>query len=409
MSPQPLLAHLDALYAFAQLLVSDAEDAAELVRATYARAFAHPGPLPDDPAACRAWLFQVLFEERRAEQSGLRPSAFSPEDLDEAPLPSDALDATRQRYAEALVARLLPSALVSLDETARLLLALVEVSGFTPMSAGELLGLDELTARTAFDHAHAQLARSLRFAAAPHEQPLLDRIVDTPAYDEALAAALQLDVEPAPPTLRAQIPVPEPPSGARLTEGQPARPFGPALFAALLVLGAGLVGYLATRSTAAEPKPLDAIAAAAADAPKATVLLRTDDPLAAERFAFDHVGWRVALPQIDGLPLAGVGTREVVPGVTVPVFLYEQGDERAALYGFDYRLLDQASTRLRLDPDVLEQIEDDRHYEMHDLGSARALLWRDRDDILVLVTTGDAHDLRARISRPAPETQDDVG
>ena len=403
---QPLLAHLDALYAFAQLLVSDPAEAADLVRATYARAFAHPA-LPDDGATdeARAWLFGLLFEERRAELSGAQPTAFRMDDADFAglaALPEGALDTTRQRYAEALVARLLPSALVTLDEQARLLLALVEVSGFSPARGGLLMGLGAEAAQATYDRARAELARSLRFAAAPHEQPLLLRVMDTPAYDAALETALEADVEPAPPTLRAMIPVPEPPSNARVTEGAP-RAYSSALWALLLVVGAGLVGYFATRGAAPEVRAVDLIAAAAADAPRADVLLRTDDLAAAQTFAFDHVGWRLSLPRIDGMTLAGVGVREVVPGVAVPVFVYQNATERATLYGFDYHLLDQAAAQLHLDRDVLDQIEDDRHYEVHDLGTASAILWRDRDDILVLVTRGDANDLRRRIARALPD------
>lgn len=391
-----LLAHLDALYAFAQLLAPDPAAAAELVRSTYARAFVHPHP-PDGTADDeRAWLFGLMLEEQQAEQAGALPSAFLPSDTP--PLPEGALDATRQRYAEALAARLLPSALVTLDEQSRLLLSLVEVSAFTPASGGALLGLAPEEALRVYERAHAEIARSLRFAAAPHEQPLLDRVLDTASFDDLLETALEADLEPTPPTLRAMIPVPEPPSGAVVTEGR-TRSWPTALWALLLVVGAGVAGYLATRSATPEPRPVDLIAAAADDAPRADVLLRTDEVAVAERFALDHVGWRVAVPQIDGMTLAGVGVREVVPGVAVPVFVYQNRTERATLYGFDYHLLDQTSTRLRLDRDVFDQIEDDRHYEVHDLGSTSAILWRDRDDILVLVTRGDANDLRLRIVR----------
>lgn len=391
-----LLVHLDALYAFAQLLAPDPAAAAELVRGTYARAFAH-ADLPDgSPETVRTWLFGLMFEEQQAELAGALPSAFLPDTP--APPPEGALDATRQRYAESLVTRLLPSALVALDEQSRLLLALVEVSAFTPASGGALLGLAPDDARRVYDRAHAEIARSLRFAAAPHEQPLLDRVMDSATFDEMLETALEADLEPTPPTLRAMIPVPEPPSGAVVTEGR-TRSWSTVLWALLLIVGAGLTGYLATRSATPEARPTDLIAAAADDAPRADVLLRTDDVAVAERFALDHVGWRVAVPQIDGMPLAGVGVREVVPGVAVPVFVYQNRTERATLYGFDYHLLDQTNTRLRLDRDVFDQIEDDRHYEVHDLGSASAILWRDRDDILVLVTRGDANDLRLRIGR----------
>ena len=392
---QALLAHLDALYGFAQLVTPDADAAARLVRDTYARAYA--ADVPPDADDARAWLFRLLLDERRDTRTGLAPLPAPPERPLERP---DDLDERRQLHAETLVARLLPSALLSLPTRARLLLVLCDVEGFSCAEAGEVMGLEPDVACARHAEARSALQAHLRAGAAPHEQPLLDRVLGTAAFREAVTLALQVELAPTPPTLRPQIPVPEPArTPAELTEGQEPRPWGRFAFVALLVVGAGLLGYFATRRGPAEPPALDLVELAAEDAPRAVPLLRTADAGQAERFVYDHVGWRLAAPRIEGTPLDGVGVSEVAPGVAVPVLLYGQGPGRVAVYAFTYRLLDQAPDRLRLDPDTRAQIEDDAHYDLHDLGTASALLWRDRDDLFVAVVRGSGEDLRSRIAR----------
>ncbi|HYE57884.1 MAG TPA: hypothetical protein VD948_05235, partial [Rhodothermales bacterium] len=76
-----LLAHLDALYGFAQLVTPDAEEAARLVRDTYARAFA---ALPEasftTPEEGKAWLFRLLLEERSDRGGHLPPLSERPDE-----------------------------------------------------------------------------------------------------------------------------------------------------------------------------------------------------------------------------------------------------------------------------------------------------------------------------------------
>lgn len=108
------LQHLERLYAFAQVLTPDAEQAERLVEATYRRAVAVPPeerPTVDE----KAWLFRLMLDEQ-ASQAG----------------PSDAegLDAYRRSLAEVFLNRALPGAFAALPAPERLVLVLCEVEGF---------------------------------------------------------------------------------------------------------------------------------------------------------------------------------------------------------------------------------------------------------------------------------------
>ena len=394
----PLLDHLDALYGFAQLVTPDADAAARLVRATYARAFAEP-TLPPPPEH-KPWLFGLLLDERR-EHRAPHPLP-APADAHERP---DDLGESRQRLGEALVLRLLPTALLSLSTRQRLILALCDVEGLSCAAAGEVLGLEPAVACGQHAAARDALAESLRAAAAPHEHALLERALADGGLQRAVASAYVSELAPTPPTLRPTIPVPEPPRApVPNTERHARAGWGKFAYAAGLIVGAGLLGFFVTRR-APDAEATNLVALAARNAPSAQIMLRTSDAAQAEAFALDHAGWRIDLPAIRGLTLQGTGLAEVAEGVSVPVFLYASNAargrpaEQVTVYAFTYRLLDQARALVSLEPDVRDALNDDRHYDLHDTGDAKAILWRDRDDVFVAVTQGNAESVSRRIDR----------
>ena len=173
----------------------------------------------------------------------------------------------------------------------------------------------------------------------------------------------------------------------------------------LLILAVGALGYFASRSLEREPETnLITLALQQADAVRPTI--RTDSPEQAEDFVQQELGWRLTLPTIDQAALTGVGLREVAPGVTVPVFLYDDTlDDTDAttlsLYVFSYALLDRHKEHIQLEPEILRQIQDHQQFDLHDLGRRNALVWRNRDDIYVAVTPGDPEALRKRIVFPS--------
>ena len=173
----------------------------------------------------------------------------------------------------------------------------------------------------------------------------------------------------------------------------------------LLILGVGAIGYVTSQSLEREPETnLITLAVRQADAVRPSI--QTGSPEQAEDFVRDELNWLLTLPTIDDAVLTGVGSREVAPGITVPVFLFddtldETDGPAITLYVFSYALLDQHKEHIQLEPEILRQIQGDEQFDLHDLGARNALVWRNRDDIYVAVTPGDPEALRKRIVFPS--------
>jgi catechol 2,3-dioxygenase-like lactoylglutathione lyase family enzyme len=170
------------------------------------------------------------------------------------------------------------------------------------------------------------------------------------------------------------------------------------LIASLLIVGTGLVGWLIAGRDA-PPAEVSLITLTAEQAGDVVPTFRTSNIEQAERFVRDRLGWRLTVPSITEANLSGVAIREIVPGAEVPILLYreERGAWRVAVYVVNYALLDRFEGRIRLEADILRQIQDTRHFDLHDLGDSKALVWRHRNDIFVAITAADAEALRGRI------------
>ncbi len=391
---QQLLAHLDAVYSFAQLVTPDVEEASRLVRDTYDRAFAAVPEAPfADSEQGKAWLFRLLLEERSDHGGHLPPLTERP---DEAP---DALASRRQAHAAVLVERLLPGALLALPTRTRLLLVLCDVEGLGPRAAAEVLGLTPAAAAARHIDARAELAAHLRKAADPHEADLVEHVMNQPeGLQQAVKSLLARELEPVPPTLRPLIPLPEP-ARAPATFAEDEQPWVRMLpLVILLVALAGAVTYyLRHRATPFSETNLLELAASDADNVESSV--RSQNPAELERYVLDQAGWQLAIPTIDGYRLEGGSVREVTSGVNLPVFIYTGPGPRIVVYAATYHLLDQGTGKIALAADVLQQLEDDRHLDIHDFGAEQAIVWRDRDDLFIAIAKGDAQALVQRIVR----------
>ena len=409
-----LLPHLERLHAFAQTLTPDPDEAARLAEAAYRRAAAVPPEARPDLDA-KAWLFRLLLEEhgRRAETSG-----------------ADALDVHRRSLVEAFLNRALPGAFAALPAPERTALVLCEVEGFSCAGAGDVLGLDPVAACGRLDAARATLVELLRAGATPAERPLLSGGLPEGWLGPALRRVVEDDLAPMPPALRtnleagAEPPVPPAPTARpaldagsepapepnrRRTSAVPKRRtsawetgLGRGAVALAIVLAAGLLGYF---FSSPPPPEVDTnvITLSARQTRAVTPTLRTGDAERAERFVRSHLGQRLTLPAIGEAALQGVAIEEVAPDVHVPAFVFADSltGRPVTLYAYSYALLQRHADRLRLEGDIRRQIEDAAHVDIHDLGEAKVLVWRHRDDIYVAVTQGDAEALRQRIFYPS--------
>lgn len=113
-------------------------------------------------------------------------------------------------------------------------------------------------------------------------------------------------------------------------------------------------------------------------------VVRTTDPTEASEYLRERFGQRVAVPQIAGASLLGVGTARI-GDVDVPALLFDDaGGERMRVLVFSYALLERYPSLLGVAPQTLNRLESASHVEA--VGRQQTLLWRDRDDLFLAVT-----------------------
>ena len=125
----------------------------------------------------------------------------------------------------------------------------------------------------------------------------------------------------------------------------------------------------------------------------------TDDRGRAAEYIASELDWRLTVPRIEGASLQGASRHEIISDTFIPLLTYhdEATNELIPVFVYDYALLGRVRDRLRFEAETLRQIEDENHFELHDMGSKQVLVWRNRDDIFVAVTRGGAESLQDRI------------
>ena len=145
----------------------------------------------------------------------------------------------------------------------------------------------------------------------------------------------------------------------------------------------------------------DLIVLAARNAEEFKYDLETESIERAERFLHTHSGLSPRIPRIEGATLGGVGMEEISPAVRAPAIRYVDNltGRLITVYALSYQFLD-ANPSVSLSADVRRQIQSEANFDLHSLGSADVLVWRDRSAILLAVTDIDGRDLENRISVP---------
>ena len=428
---ESLLTHLESVYLLAQAISPDAETAAGLVEATYTQAFITL-PLSNPARNEKRWLFRLLMQIRHEQTEFER---LNRQEDDHAEPPPEALKTLRQRLARQIADRALPTILATLSDEQRLILLLCDAEGLSSEDAGFVLTLPPPTAFERLEQARAAVQETMQAGLSERERRLLSRNLPEDWLRHSLRRTVEAEFDLPPMALRHGIVAstahvqaePEPPEPAALPTSPPplppaaspedpapslaapaekeARPrLGRLVVGLVLITTVAVLGFLASRSLNRPPETnLITLSVKQADAVRLS--FKTDSPEQAESYVWDQLMWRLTLPTIDQATLRGVGLREVVPGITVPVFLYEDTDtddtRRIALYVFSYALLDRHNNRIQLEPEILRQIQDDQRFDLHDLGERNVLVWRNRDDIYLAVTPGDPEALRQRIVFPS--------
>lgn len=147
-------AHHQRLYRLARRLLSDAEEARDLMQEAFLRAAQRPGAVPDGTAA-EAWLVQVLVNlcrdryRRRMVQKAGRPLLPSP-----APSP----DPESRAVAQATVC----TALGTLPARRRAIVVLAELEELPSAEIARLLGITQVTVRWHLSLGRRELKSLLR-------------------------------------------------------------------------------------------------------------------------------------------------------------------------------------------------------------------------------------------------------
>lgn len=426
---EALLTHLQRVYLLARVLSQNEDEAVRLVEETYKQAFVTL-PAYQDEDQTKRWLLHLLTQIQQEE------ATFATDDETETPA-DDALRSIRRHLAEEITARTLPVVLSTLTHQQRLVLLLCEVEGMDCATAAPLLYLDETATCAHLEQARAALKDAFRSELTRREQNLV--ATDSPEgwLATALEQAFGSTFGSAPPTmhtdlLEAQaVPAKDTAENMPPVEAQdsdkdddlprPALPLPrirtlpkpskrgivPAirrgLLVTILIAAVGLTGYFASRSVEQAPDT-NLITLSVNQANDLTATFPTSSLEQAEEFVRGTLGQRLTLPTIDRAKLTGVGVRKPAPDVSVPAFLYQDeltDNQTLVLYVYNYALLNQFEDRLSLEPGILRQIQEEQHFDLHDLGERQVLVWRNRDDIYVAVTTGDAESLRHRILFPS--------
>ena len=406
--------HLDALFALAQVLTLDAARAEHLLEKTYLQALQmadHRETVLEDRRHMMRLLIRIHKEQATTGSALPEKTAAG----------TSRAESFKKRVLDQFLLKAAPTAFATLGDADRLLLSLCHIENMSCADAALILSepLESTCAR--LEEVRARFRHILLRGASPAEAQLLKDMSPDDWGGEALRKALHSEFAALPPTLeprlksalnarqpatvhatgqspstRDRLPAPSQPRRKRTSKG---------LATLLLILTAGMAGYLGSSLLSREPES-NLITLSAEKAPRVETILETSSYEEAEQFVRRQMNWRLTLPQISESELAGVGISEIARQVRVPVFLYHdlhnEREEPIAVYVYTYALLDQFSDRIVLERDILAAISSEDHFDIHDLSDRqKVLIWRNANDIFMAVTSLDARELRQRIETGA--------
>lgn len=415
-----LVQHVETLYPLARVL-ADPDEAAPLIRTVYEHAA--EVPTAQRPSDARAWLFRLLLQARDGD---LQPNEKEEDPGSETSFTDDSF---RREVAAETAEQRLPVAFAACSLRERFILAIDVLGEPADDVLAAALDTSPEDARSVRDQARSALRASLRDVLRGPERML----VDVALPDEVLRGHLRdllLDrFTPAPPSL--QSTVLETLERARATRAggsastdsswipgiEAARtilnrtldavPAGLSLrgliggVAFLLVLMAGIGGgaYLFSPSPSS-PATRSVVELSADRADRVEVALETNTPSRASAFVQQSFDRRLSVPEIDGASLRGVGRLALSMGTDVPALLYadDETGTRITALAFNYALMDQLGDQATLDRDHRTRLTTNETLVSEQRGDRAVLLWRQRDDIFVIVAPGlQADSLRSRI------------
>ncbi len=417
-----LVHHVEVLYALALVLVGS-DDAPSLLRRVYEEAAAVPPT--QRPSDERAWLFRLMTEAQNTDLHSAGAEVHPGSDT------SFTDDPFRREVAEQTADRMLPVALAACSIHERFILSIDVLGDPSDELLAAALDTSTTNARSIRDRARSALRASLRDVLKGPERML----VDVALPDEALRGLLRellLDrFHPPPPSLQTSI--------AEITERAQAKRasrsdstndssilppafslpsgfsealhglrqwvsfrglIGGVVFLTVVTAGLGGAAYLFSSSSSPEASPPSSVVELSVQrAEDVSVAHETQSPSEAAAFIRQTWNRRVSVPTIEDASLRGVGRLSLPPTVEVPALLYAtaDGSDLVALT-LNYALLNRLGDQATLPRNRRAQLSTNDSLLTEERSDRAVVLWRQRDDIFVLIApNADADALRSRI------------
>lgn len=408
-SAPALAQHISDLYPLARVLVgSDEADA--LLRRVYERAATVPPQ--QRPSDEREWLFRLTLEAR---EGGL-PSTGA--ELQSATETSFTDDPFRREVAEHTAQRMLPVAFAACSLHERIILAIDVLATPSDEALAAVLDTTPANARSVRDRARSALRASLRDILTGPERMLVDVALSDDTLHTHLRDLLTERFQPPPGSLRSTVVDileraqeerdSEPPASPSLSLLKRGRTLLKSLFSVkgvagivfVLFLLAAAIGGESYFSTSPSPSPRSILGLSVENAADIRPTYSTQAP--AEATAYIRRTWNrhVSPPSLEGTTLQGVGRLEVDDDGEVPVLLYtdDQDGRQIAAFAFNYALLDRLGDRATLERQLRTKLAANESLLPRQRSNQAIVLWRQRDDIFILVAPKTNPDtLRSRI------------
>ena len=396
-SSSSLAQHVSALYPLARVLVGS-DEAGPLVRQVYEHAATVPPA--DRPSDARAWLFQLMLD---AQDGSLESAGAEVTPNAETSFTDDPF---RRDVAETMAEEKLPVAFAACSVHERFILAIDALA--TPSDEVLAVALDTsaTNARSIRDRARSSLRASLRDVLNGPERMLVDVALPDDALRTHLRRLLGERFQPVPPPLRSDVAeildaADSAPTDASATPDWLPERIGTLLpsLAALrrlggaallaLALSTGIVGALYVFTSSSPPTPSTLIELSVQRAPDLDLAHPAQSTDAAAEYVRRVWNRELAVPSITDASLQGIG-EATWADQSVPVLLYTdtRTDRRIAVYAFNYALVDQLDSLAVLTRKVRTQLASAQSPLLRRQSGQGVALWRQRDDIFVLVAPG---------------------
>lgn len=415
-----LVHHLESLYALSRV-VTGADEASSLLRTVYERAAEVPPT--QRPSDERAWLFRLMLQARDGD--------FQPPEAEGHPGSDTSFtdDPFRRDVAEETAERRLPVAFAACSVHERFILAIDVLDEPSDEALAAALDTSVTNARSVRDQARSALRASLRDVLRGPERMLVDVALPDEVLREHLRDLLLDRFHPAPASLqstvlgvlaRARQERRDDAVSADSTAIPGAAPvramwnwgrnivrdrlslrgvLGGLVFLAIVTASIGGASYLFS-SSSAPPSPDGIVDLSAEQADRVEMALQTETPSRASAFVRQSFDRRISVPEVDGASLRGVGRLSLSLDTDVPALLYfdDETETEIVALAYNYALLDELGGRAALARDHRADLTSNETLLAEQRDDRGVVLWRERDDIFVIVAPAlQADTLRSRI------------